>query len=630
MKKSILLLILAISSFYLRGQSVLDKADTAFSQKEYFTAIELYQKALNKKAAPGKEKEIYYKIGASYSSILKYTEARTWIEKALENGFNEPRVFLAYGDVLMMSGDYSLARNAFLEYKKLSSDASVDRKIASCDFAIKGIKGDIAYEVKNLQAINTPFSEFGLSVVKEKMLFTSSRIDESNSRLDNFTGQGFSDIYEVSYDKSKDSWSSAKKLKGGVNTKYNDGTFAFDPKSQTGYFMQCNGESGKKENCNIFSSVYNEKDNSWGSPKVFDFNLPDFSTGHPALSSDGNTMYFVSDMTGGLGGKDIWKIRKVEGVWGKPENLGNKINTPFNEMFPYVAGDSALFFSSDGHTGYGGLDIFYSSFKTGSYSTPVNIRLPINSSADDFGIVLTGRSVLEGYFCSNRTGGKGEDDIYSFRRAPIILNAVGAIIDAETNKPVSKVKVYFKGSDGSIDSTLTGSKGEFNFKDLKPGLKYIVTPVKEGFFSDSKDLSTVGVKESMEFSRKTGVDLDFGLIKLSKKEILIPNIHYDFNSAELKNDSRSELDKLARILKETPSVIVQISAHTDEKGADDYNMRLSQKRAQNVVTYLISKGADKERIVAKGYGETEPLKKNAQSEEDHQKNRRTTLKVLKR
>ncbi|MDQ3191820.1 MAG: OmpA family protein [Bacteroidota bacterium] len=613
----------------VNAQSLLQKADTAFAHKEYFTAIELYQKVLKKEQFNDNTKTIYYKMGSSYSSINNYEEARIWIEKAMENGYAELQVYLLYGDMLLLSGQYEAAKSAYVHHLEKNWTKEVEHKIACCNFALSGKKSEIPYEVKNEEEINSLYSEYGLAIVKNKLVFSSSRIDEKGGKFDNYTGQGFSDIYETEFVVEKEKWNKPTKLKGGVNTKFNDGTFAFNEKSNTGYFMQCNGEKGKKENCNIFYSKLNEKNNSWSTAEQFDFSHENFSTGHPSVTTNGNTLYFVSDMQGGMGGKDIWVIKRKDNVWGEPINLGAPINTSGNEMFPHIVDDTLLLFSSDGHLGFGGLDIFYSKIKGDSYSTPENMLVPINSSGDDFGIILTQNSILNGYFCSNRKGGKGEDDIYSFKRAAIILNAIGVIVDSESNKGVSKVMVYFKGSDGSIDSTLTNSKGEFNFMDLKPGLEYIVTAVKDGFFNDSKDLSTEGVKESAEFSKATGIDLDFGLLKITKKEIIIPHIFYDFNKSELKLDSKKELDKLARILKETPEIFVQINSHTDEVGSEDYNMKLSIKRAQNVVDYLISKGVDKNRLAAKGYGESQPLKKKAQSEEDHQTNRRTTLKVIK-
>ena len=615
-------------SYFAVAQTDMQKADTAFVHGEFSTAIELYQKLLKKNKDSQSIKEIYYKLGTSLYSINKYREAKDWTEKAIEEGYSDAKAFLQYGEILVLLSDYKAAKGAFQQYINRSGDNSINSKIVSCDFALSGKKSLVPIEIKNITELNSAYSEFGLALIKDKLIFASSRYNE-NDKFDNYTGQGFSDIYESGLGTLSNKWKEPTKLKGDINTKYNDGTFTYNSKSNIGYFMQCNGVSGNKENCSIFYSTYNEKDNSWGKSKQFDYSPLNSSVGHPAITSDGNTLFFVSDVPGSFGGKDIWMISKKDGVWGQPLNAGNIINTPGNEVFPYIAGDSLLFFSSNYHPGYGGLDIFYVKIKNNSITGPVtNMLAPINSSTDDFSIVL-GKTILEGYFCSNREGGKGQDDIYSFNRAPLILNAIGIIVDAESNKPVSNVTVYFKGDNGIIDSITTGSSGEFNFKNLKPDLKYAVTAVKEGFFSDSKNISTIGVKENMEFSKKTGVDLDFGLLKISKKEIVIPNISYDFNQSELKAESKIELDKLARILVETPKVIIEISAHTDEKGGDDYNLSLSQKRSQNVVNYLISKGVSETRMVAKGYGESQPLKKNAETEENHALNRRTTFKVIK-
>lgn len=620
-----------VSMFFstLHAQSVTHKADTAVSHKEYFTAIELYQKALKKEVADADKNEVYYKLGSCYAAINSYKEARIWLEKSIENGYSNPPAFLLYGDILITSCEYEAAKSAYSTYIKKTGDKLVKRKIASCDFALSGKKSDISYDIKNELEINSDFSDFGLTMVKQKLIFSSSRVEEKGSNFDNFTGQGFSDVYETTLDTKKGKWTKPVKLKGGINTKYNEGAFVYDKKSNTGYYMKCNGEKSAKENCNIFCSVWNEKENVWAESKAFDFSDEIFSTGQPALSSDGNTLYFVSNMAGGLGGKDLWVIKRKAGVWGLPKNLGAPVNTPYNEMFPYVLNDT-LYFSSDGNIGFGGLDIFSSQIKGSSYGKPQNLLAPINSCADDFGIIFTGNSIFEGYFCSNRPGGKGEDDIYSFKKAPLILSAKGSIVDSKTGKPVNKVTVYLKGSDGSVDSTTTGSDGEFSFQDLQPGLNYAVTAVKEGFFSDSKDLTTVGIKTSTEFSRTTGTDLDFKFQKITYAEITIPNIYYDSNKAELKAESKKELNKMTRILKETPAIKVQVNSHTDEIGSDDYNMKLSEKRAQNVVDYFIENGIDKNRLSVMGFGESSPIKKNAQTENEHQTNRRTTFKVIKK
>jgi len=447
----------------MHAQSLLQKADTAVVHKEYFTAIELFQKVLKKEEATGDENLVYYKIAACYAAINNYKDARTWIEKAVENGYSEPAALLLYGDILVAAGEYGAAKSAYVKYIDKTADKTAKRKIACCDFALAGKKSEIPLDVKNVAEINSDFSDFGLTMVKKKLIFSSSRVEEKGKNFDNFTGQGFSDIYETTLDPAKGIWTQPVKLKGGINTKYNEGAFVYDKKNNIGYYMKCNGEKNSKENCNIFSSVWNENENAWAECKPFDFSDKIFSTGHPALTSDGNTLYFVSNMNGGMGGKDIWVIKRKDGVWGQPQNLGSPVNTAGNEMFPYVAGDSMLYFSSDGLIGFGGLDIFYSKIKSNGFGKPENMLAPINSCADDFGLIYTSSSVLGGYFCSNRPGGKGEDDIYSFKRAPLVLSAVGTIVESLTSKELNKVKIYFKGNDGSIDSTLTDSDGEFNF-----------------------------------------------------------------------------------------------------------------------------------------------------------------------
>jgi len=256
---------------------------------------------------------------------------------------------------------------------------------------------------------------------------------------------------------------------------------------------------------------------------------------------------------------------------------------------------------------------------------PVNLHKPINSSADDFSIIF--KNEHSGLFCSNREGGVGDDDIYSFKLAPLILSALGTILDSKNEKPVSGVTVTMTGNDGSILTTQTDSKGNYLFIDLKPNVKYTVGIAKKGYFGDSKTLATGNEKYSKEYSKKSGYDLDFGIIKLTREEIEIPNIYYEFNKWELNSECKKELDKLINILKETPDVSVVINSHTDEKGSDEYNLTLSQKRAQTVVEYVVAGGIETKRLSAKGYGESQPLKKNAQTDEEHSKNRRTTFKI---
>ncbi|MFN4233941.1 MAG: OmpA family protein [Bacteroidia bacterium] len=626
--KQFIILSILFFSVFAKAQSNLQKADSAFKYKEYAVAAKLYEKSFKKDVSKEKKKDVAYLIGESYRYMNNHKEAKKWYDIALNEGLRSFDFFVNYGDILIKNGEYTLADAAYnkaLEFKQ--DDKILKRKIESCIFAQKNNEVNEQYLIINEEVINSPFSEYGLAFYKDKLIFASTRIEENDKRFDTYTGQGFSDYYEAIYDSKKERFINAQKSKGGLNSKFNDGTIAFDDKNNIVYFMQCNGEDGKKETCFILTTSYNETTKTWDAGKVFEFDYDKkYSVGHPALANNGNTLYFVSDMPGGQGGKDIWYIQKdALGLWSKPKNAGKKINTEADEMFPFVYNDSLFYFSSNGHPGYGGLDIFVATIKDKGFSNVQNLKKPINSNTDDFGIIL--KSNTQGWFCSNRDGGKGDDDIWQFQLLDIQISATGTIVDSETGKAISKVQVFLKGSDGSFDSTFTNNKGVYTFKDLKTDVKYEVSAHKEGYFGDSKNFNTDGIKKNTVISKKTGYDLDFGLLKITKKEITIPNIYYDFDKYELKEESKKELDKLVNILQETPQVEIVINSHTDEQGTDEYNLKLSEKRSQSVVNYLIQKGIDAKRLQAKGYGESQPLIKNAKTEEEHAKNRRTTFQV---
>lgn len=628
LQKTIIILLFIIASVFANAQSNLHKADSAFKYKEYAVAASLYEKAFKKEVAKEKKKDVAYLLGESYRYMNNHKEAKKWYDIALNEGLRSFDFFVNYGDILIKNGEYTLADAAYNKALELKQDDKIlKRKIESCTFAQKYDEVNEQYYIINEEEINSSYSEYGLALYNEKLIFASTRIEESDKRFDTYTGQGFSDYFEAIYDAKKNRFTKAQRSKGGLNSKFNDGTISYDEKNNLVYFMQCNGEDGKKETCFILTSSYNESSKTWDAGKILDFEYDKkYSVGHPALGNNGSTLYFVSDMPGGQGGKDIWYIQKnALGIWSTPKNAGKKINTEGDEMFPFVFNDSLLYFSSNGHPGFGGLDIFVATIKDKGFSNIQNLMKPINSNTDDFGIIL--KSNAQGWFCSNRDGGKGDDDIWQFQLLDLQISATGTIVDSENGKAISKVQVYLKGNDGSLDSALTNNKGVYNFKDLKPDVKYEVTAHKEGYFGDSKNFNTEGIKKNTVISKKTGYDLDFGLLKITKKEITIPNIYYDFDKFDLKDESKKELDKLATILLETPRVEIVINSHTDEQGTDEYNFKLSEKRSQSVVNYLIQKGVESNRLQAKGYGESQPLIKNASTENEHAKNRRTTFQV---
>lgn len=628
MNMRFLLLPILFCSLQTLAQSNLQKADSAFKYKEYAIAAKFYEKAYKKEVTKDKKKDVAFLLGESYRIMNNHKEAKKWYDIALNEGQRSFDFFVNYGDVLIKNGEYTLADAAYnraLEIKK--DDKILKRKIESCTFAQKNDSVNERYLIINEEEINSPYSEYGLGFYKDKLIFASTRIEENDKRFDTYTGQGFSDYYEATYDPKKERFVKPQKTKGGLNSKFNDGTLAYDEKNNILYYMQCNGEDGKKENCFILTTTFNETTKTWEQGKIFEFDYDKkYSVGHPALANNGNTLYFVSDMPGGQGGKDIWYITKdALGLWSAPKNAGKKINTEADEMFPFVYKDSLLFFSSDGHPGFGGLDIFVATITDKGFGKVVNLKKPINSNTDDFGIIL--KSENQGWFCSNRDGGKGDDDIWQFQLQEVQISATGTIVDSESGKPLSKVTVYLKGNDGTIDSTYTNNKGIYTFKDLKANTQYEVSAHKEGYFGNSKNFNTDGIVKNTVLSKKIGYDLDFELLKITKKEITIQNIYYDFDKYELKEESKKELDKLVNILLETPNVEIVINSHTDEQGTEEYNLRLSEKRSQSVVNYLIEKGVDPKRLQAKGYGESQPLIKNAKTEEEHAKNRRTTFQV---
>ncbi len=612
----------------LSAQSgLMQKADTAYARQEYLDAMNYYLKVLKNEP---KQKHAIFRIAECFRAMNKYGEAAEWYEKAMDAGYQGKDLWKNYADMLVLQGNYQGAMTAYQQYSELHpDDKHVRLKIDACKYSLENRDKVFSYKITNESAINSTYSDYGAARLDNKIIFASTRVEETeNSRFDQNTGQGFSDFYEATFNSKDSIYEQVRKSKGAINTKFNDGTFSYHSPSQTGYYMQCNGESGKKEDCRIYFSKYNSKTNSWSASEVFDY-MNGAYVGHPSITDDGNTLYFVSTMPGGFGGKDIWFVKKENSTWSKPVNAGPSVNTIADEMFPCVSGDTMLYFSSDGLKGFGGLDLFGIRMINGKFSgTPENLNLPINSSADDFSIFFT--SFNSGTFCSNRPGGKGDDDIYSFRLSPLKLSAKGNIVENLKLKPMSGVKVTMKGSDGTEHVSTTDSKGGYEFNDLKPNVTYTVSVQKKGYFGDAKTLATGNVKYAKEYSKKTGYDLDFGMLKLTKEEVEIPNIYYEFNKAELNEYSRKSLDQLSVMLKETPDVKVVLNAHTDEKGSDDYNLKLSERRAMAVVNYLISTGISSERLDAKGYGESLPLVKNAQTEEEHSKNRRTTFKVTQK
>lgn len=611
-----------------QAQTPLQRADTAFARMELTDAIELYKTALNRMSDID-EAYVNFRIAESHRLGNNFRDAAPYYERAINQRYADPIIVFNYAEVLMLMGKYDKAKNYYTQYQIANPDDEItNNRIASINLAMQKDKKKPIHGIKNVRELNTKYSEFGLAHFKNNIIFASSRKDRRD-RVYKLTGHGFSNFYVTSYNEQNKAWEEPQLAKGGINTQFNDGTFFYDESTNTAYFMQCNGLKGDDENCNLFTAQYNAASNSWNDPQIFEFNSETYNIGHPAMTSDGRTMFFVSDMPGGKGGSDIWMMKKNPSTnrWSKPENLGDKINTPGNEMFPYVYNDKRLYFASDGHVGYGGLDIYYVDILENGFSSPVNLHPPFNSSADDFGIIFFDDNT--GLFSSNRSGGLGDDDIYEFYLLPVSITASGNIFDRENNVSVPGATVILKGSDGSEETTISDKDGNYLFASLKQNVDYTVQASKERYLtSEERKFSTKGILYDADLNKSQGVDLDLNLIAITQDEIDIQNIYYDLASADLRQESKVELDRLISILRENPQIRILINSHTDSRGSHAYNLDLSNRRAQSVVDYLVANGISKDRLESKGHSFSNPRIRNARTEEEHQANRRTTFSIL--
>ena len=527
------------------------------------------------------------------------------------------------------------------------ADARADQEIRSCELSAEWLKNPEAYKVDEVKDINSRQSDFSPAYGRDdfgQIYFTSSREGAAGNKTHGATGQSYTDIFESRIDK-KSKWSTPVPVEV-INSEFEDGTPSFSSDFKEIYFTRC--ESGKREKKGCVIMYSKRSGDTWSDPKSTGI-LPDsLVAAHPAISPDGSTLYFVSDITGGSGKKDIWMSTRAKsgGAWSKPVNPGPDINTPGDELFPYVREDGTLYFSSDGQIGMGGLDIFKAKpMADGSWAV-LNMKPPVNSFADDFGITFE-NGTEKGLFSSTRKG-KGNDEIYSFELPPMKFNVTGLVKDEKAGTPIPGSHVQLIASDGSNLQAETGAGGDFKFA-LKADVDYIFLASKRGYLNGKNKETTKGQAKSRDFM----VTL---LLTSIDKPIELPNILYDFGKWDLRPESMVSLDKLVETLLDNPNAVIELMSHTDSRDTEEFNQTLSQKRAQFAVQYLIDKGIEPERLVPKGYGESTPkiidaetvkqnpflkagtplteqyinsLGSDEQKEIAHQINRRTEFRVLR-
>ncbi len=609
--------------------SYLSKGDKRFEQEQYERAIEFYKQALAKTNSPG---EVNYKIAEAYRLSNRLAQAEPFYKAALDNKYRKDNVYFYYGLALKAAGNYEGARNQLQDYVKIGGTpalkAAAAREVENLSRLSEIQRQSQGYEIKNLEALNTEASEFGPYVLNNELVFSSTR-GPGKEYLGN--GEGFLSIYASTL---SDSVATIRQL-NAVNVEgIHNALATFKNEGQTIVFARGNeGTKKGRQNVDLFISFF--RSNAWTEPKLLSINDPRAWDSSPAFSPDGRTLYFTSNRKGGLGGHDVYKSTIDEdGRFSDPENLGPEINTPGNETFVSVGADSTLYIASDGLPGFGGLDLFR--IENGK---PVNMGMPINSSGDDFGIYM--QTGTKGYFSSNRQGGKGSDDIYALAKSG--RKRVNFFVDgtvyqrregAKQQTRVANIPVVLQDETGKkLREVKADESGQFTFS-LDTASTYSLVAEKPGFFTARQRITTVGkmppqseLPEEVNDVRLTATLVLSEIVK--EKPIVLENIFYDFDKADIRPDAAKELDKLVEILNDNPKISIELSSHTDSRGVDVYNQDLSQRRAQSAVNYIISKGIDKSRITAKGYGESRPVVRNAKTEEQHQRNRRTEFKVVR-
>lgn len=616
-------------------QFELDKANAAFNAKKYNTAANLYKKVYPKIKAEELKQKVLFNIAESYRFGNNYVQAIKWFEEAINAKYPDPAILFSYGNLLKYFEKYDEAGRAFYDYLfELPEDNKAKIALQSCTIAQQWRANPKKFDVINVKELNTEYSDFAPNFSNGKLFWTSTRKESTGGLVFEWTGQKMCDLFESSYVPNS-TFGKPINVPGKINTNFNDGAACLDATQNTLYFTQCNGVEGKGINCKIYVSY--KQNNTWGEPALLSFNSDSFSCGQPSISADGKKLFFASDMQGGFGEKDIYVTHydDVKANWSLPQNLGNVINSEEDELFPYISENNELYYSSKGKGGLGGLDIYKTADSANTYKIPTNLQYPINSGGDDFGITFLPKStqLTSGpiaFFTSNRMNGQGDDDIYSISIKPFVFMVKGKVLERETNAPISKALVTLTNEKGKkFFNIISNDKGEFSGELPLNSLQTLLAN-KVGYFTSTPiEISSIGTQKDSVVEIIVYLDA----IPAPEVDFTLQGILYDVDKFDLRSESKLVLDSLAIILKNNPSLIIEIGSHTDSRAPADYNLELSKKRAQSCLTYLISKGIAKERMVSVGYGEAKLLNDCSDdidcTEAEHQINRRTTFRVLK-
>ena len=594
------LFLLIVSSLYSCKSAKLSDAEEKQRIGEYYEAAAIYRKVYTKTSPKKRDLRGYiaYRMAECNRLINNTAKATSAYMNAIRYDYPDSTVYLRMGQMLQKTGRYPEAiKNYDIYMENDPSNLLAINGIQGCEFAPGWKKNPTRYEVRRMDKFNSRRGEFSPMLAGDKydqLYFASSRSKDKDAKVSAITGQNNNNLFLVKQDE-KGAWLAPVELEDEVNTEYDEGTPSFSPDGNTMYYTYCAQDPEGPRTAEIYISTRSSA--KWGKGTRATI-VKDSVTalGHPSISPDGKYLYFVSDAVGGFGGKDIFRARVAGNDFGPMENLGEEINTPGDEMFPYVRDSVTLYFASNGHPGMGGLDLFKATQdSTGKWNVE-NLGAPINSMADDFGITFAGKEE-RGFFCSNRNDARGYDHIYSFERPTITIFIEGIVNDVD-EYPIEDATVRIVGKDGLNVKVPVKKDGTYRV-ELERDIRYVMMASARGYLNQNYELHT-GPEEKNE----TYI-VDFFLSPISKP-VVIDNIFYDFDKATLRPESKKALDEMIKMLNDNPNVTIELGAHTDRKGTDQYNERLAQRRAQSVVDYLIAGGIEAARLEAKGYGESVP------------------------
>ena len=594
------LFLLIVSSLYSCKSAKLSDAEEKQRIGEYYEAAAIYRKVYTKTSPKKRDLRGYiaYRMAECNRLINNTAKATSAYMNAIRYDYPDSTVYLRMGQMLQKTGRYPEAiKNYDIYMENDPSNLLAINGIQGCELAPGWKKNPTRYEVRRMDKFNSRRGEFSPMLAGDKydqLYFASSRSKDKDAKVSAITGQNNNNLFLVKQDE-KGAWLAPVELEDEVNTEYDEGTPSFSPDGNTMYYTYCAQDPEGPRTAEIYISTRSSA--KWGKGTRATI-VKDSVTalGHPSISPDGKYLYFVSDAVGGFGGKDIFRARVAGNDFGPMENLGEEINTPGDEMFPYVRDSVTLYFASNGHPGMGGLDLFKATQdSTGKWNVE-NLGAPINSMGDDLGITFAGKEE-RGFFCSNRNDARGYDHIYSFELPTITIFIEGIVNDVD-EYPIEDATVRIVGKDGLNVKVPVKKDGTYRV-ELERDIRYVMMASARGYLNQNYELHT-GPEEKNE----TYI-VDFFLSPISKP-VVIDNIFYDFDKATLRPESKKALDEMIKMLNDNPNVTIELGAHTDRKGTDQYNERLAQRRAQSVVDYLIAGGIEAARLEAKGYGESVP------------------------